>query len=1095
MISESTIERIKAAAQITDFCSDVKKGYGQNRLYCECPACHYINEKKKQGLSIDPKKNIAKCFKCGKSYGSAINFIMETTGASYPDALTAAARQYGIFIEEQAPINPPKGGKQKKGKAQKVTPSAPEQKTVEDPKKNLKEKFAKAGAKSGKKEPSQSLPPSGESKGASHFVSFCDTQLAESGLTYDDCRIETHDADGTIRYVSPFCQGTRDQFNNYMEQKGDDVLIKYYDLDAKPVMYKPQQGTQMRPLIRVRWQNPAAHADKEGNPIKYQSPAGSGSHIYIPERLRQMYKHARPIKRLYIQEGEKKAEKSCKHGLMSVGIMGINNLATDGRLPDEIQLIVQRCEVSEVIFVLDSDWRNLSEKLENGKAVDTRPRQFFAAVRSFKEYLRTLANLNLSVEIYFSYIKFNDAKAKGIDDLLVKVLAEKETELSSDFDFAVNDKKGAGQYVQVNKITMLPDDKIADFWLLNDAEKFADYHKNRLKDLKEFKIRGYLRRFNEKGALEMCQQLFKEEQFWDEQEKTNKAGEITGKTLVFDYVNAMNFAQRRGFWRLEMRSGEKVLVKVENRVVQTVDHTDIKDFFKDFCREIKRLDVLNMLMRGGPQYLGPEKLSNLDIFRPNFERPYSQSQDLFFKDKIWKITAEGIKELNYGQFTEYVWSERIIKYTAKAFAPMLDVTVMTDELRAKLPAEYQSIENGEFFIEYSPEAKDCHFLQFLINCSNFNWRKQRERRAKDEKNPNREITEQEAREVIEEQFLTARHLINKLTAIGYLLHDFKDDNELKAVIAVDGKISEVGASNGRSGKSLVGKAIRQMIPQVTIDGKNKKLDDDNFRYNDVTEKTKNLFFDDVRANFDFESLFSVITDGMTVNQKSGRRFALKPDETPKIIITTNHALNGSGSSFSDRQAYMVFYDFYNDEHKPVHDFGCAFFSEWDADQWNLFYNLMGTCLVLYFKSKQNGWSGTRRIGIVPPPMDDVEKRKLRQTMGENFLTWADAYFHWDSKTKTGNLNDRHSRKELYDDFLNENPLERKYCPANRFKEKMLAFCQYSGLDFNPKRRNDKGLDILQFKRSNPEAIFIGTDDKTGGKEYFTLANKDFNDTF
>ena len=178
------------------------------------------------------------------------------------------------------------------------------------------------------------------------------------------------------------------------------------------------------------------------------------------------------------------------------------------------------------------------------------------------------------------------------------------------------------------------------------------------------------------------------------------------------------------------------------------------------------------------------------------------------------------------------------------------------------------------------------------------------------------------------------------------------------------------------------------------------MDEDQFRYHEVSEKIKNVFFDDVRANFDFESLFQVITGSMTVNQKSGLRFTLRKEESPKILVTTNHALNGIGSSFNDLQAYVVFCDFYNDDHKPVHDFGCAFFSEWDADQWGLFYNLMATCLMLYFRSKQNGWSGTKRIGIVPPPMEDVEKRKLRQTMGENFLTWADAYFHWDDKAKS-----------------------------------------------------------------------------------------------
>jgi hypothetical protein len=149
--------------------------------------------------------------------------------------------------------------------------------------------------------------------------------------------------------------------------------------------------------------------------------------------------------------------------------------------------------------------------------------------------------------------------------------------------------------------------------------------------------------------------------------------------------------------------------------------------------------------------------------------------------------------------------------------------------------------------------------------------------------------------------------------------------------------------------------------------------------------------------------------------------------------------------------------------------------------------------MLYFKSKQNAWSGVKRLGIVPPPMDDVEKRKLRQTMGESFLTWAEAFFHWDSKTKHGNLNQRHVRKELFDDFKIENPIEAKYITPAKFKDKIIAFCAYYSLDFNPKQRNEKGFDIVQFYKAYPSGHFVGKDDKTGGKEYFTLANQDFNE--
>jgi hypothetical protein len=91
---------------------------------------------------------------------------------------------------------------------------------------------------------------------------------------------------------------------------------------------------------------------------------------------------------------------------------------------------------------------------------------------------------------------------------------------------------------------------------------------------------------------------------------------------------------------------------------------------------------------------------------------------------------------------------------------------------------------------------------------------------------------------------------------------------------------------------------------------------------------------------------------------------------------------------------MAFSDYYNDNHKPVDDFGINFFNEWDNRQWNLFYNLMAGCLVLYFRSILEGWSG-KNAGIVTPPMETIEKRRLRQMIGEDFLHWADAAYSCD----------------------------------------------------------------------------------------------------
>ncbi len=146
-----------------------------------------------------------------------------------------------------------------------------------------------------------------------------------------------------------------------------------------------------------------------------------------------------------------------------------------------------------------------------------------------------------------------------------------------------------------------------------------------------------------------------------------------------------------------------------------------------------------------------------------------------------------------------------------------------------------------------------------------------------------------------------------------------------------------------------------MIPQVYIGGKSKDLTEDPFLFEEVTEKSKNIFIDDVRANVDFEFFFPVITGRMTINCKGIGKFTLPEKDTPKLYITTNHAINGSTASFRDRQALIAFSDFYSDDYKPIDDFGNNFFEEWDEKQWNLFYNFMAACLQLYFKVQQKGW--------------------------------------------------------------------------------------------------------------------------------------------
>ena len=129
------------------------------------------------------------------------------------------------------------------------------------------------------------------------------------------------------------------------------------------------------------------------------------------------------------------------------------------------------------------------------------------------------------------------------------------------------------------------------------------------------------------------------------------------------------------------------------------------------------------------------------------------------------------------------------------------------------------------------------------------------------------------------------HLLSKLCAIGYMLMEAKDSNVARAVIGMDGKQSEVGESNGRSGKSLIGELMRNVMPIAYIPGKNSDIFKDQFVWNDVMEKTKLVFIDDVLQNFNFEFLFPNITGDWSVNYKGGRRITLSFSQLSLIHIS------------------------------------------------------------------------------------------------------------------------------------------------------------------------------------------------------------------
>ena len=97
MIDRETVDRVFAAANIVEIIGDyvTLKKKGVNYVAC----CPFHNEKT-PSFVVSPSKGVYKCFGCGEG-GNAVNFVMKHESMTFPEALKAVAKRYGIEIKER----------------------------------------------------------------------------------------------------------------------------------------------------------------------------------------------------------------------------------------------------------------------------------------------------------------------------------------------------------------------------------------------------------------------------------------------------------------------------------------------------------------------------------------------------------------------------------------------------------------------------------------------------------------------------------------------------------------------------------------------------------------------------------------------------------------------------------------------------------------------------------------------------------------------------------------------------------------------------------------------------------------------------------
>jgi len=287
------------------------------------------------------------------------------------------------------------------------------------------------------------------------------------------------------------------------------------------------------------------------------------------------------------------------------------------------------------------------------------------------------------------------------------------------------------------------------------------------------------------------------------------------------------------------------------------------------------------------------------------------------------------------------------------------------------------------------------------------------------------------------------------STIGFMLHAYKNLGFCPAVILNDEVISD--NPEGGTGKGLIMNALSKMKKLVVIDGKSFAFER-SFAYQLVSVDTQILCFDDVRKHFDFERLFSVITEGLTLEKKNKDAIKIPFAKSPKVALTTNYAIKGAGNSFARRKWELELHQYYSKDFTPQDEFGRLMFGDWNDDDWCEFDNYMIGCLKSYL-----------RTGLVKSKFVNLKIRQLSAESSHEFIEWCGLV---DSAERNVMLqvDTRLYKNELYSNFVEEypdyGPRGRMSISRTKFYKWLIAYAIYKEGTMPEEDRDQQGRWII-----------------------------------